>query len=151
LGAGNYVANNIRECKRPEKMLQLYEYEGCPFCRRVRETLTILDLDAEIFPTPRETFKKYGFIDKSRFRPIVLKKGGKSQFPFLIDPNTGVAMYESNDINRYLWKEYGSEAAPFLFDRLGSLPILNLGVFVASAFRVSSSVCSPNPLQSSQL
>ena len=61
LGAGNYVASNIRECKRPKKMLQLYEYEGCPFCRRVRETLTILDLDAEIFPTPRETFKKYGF------------------------------------------------------------------------------------------
>ena len=151
LGAGNYVANNIRECKRPKKMLQLYEYEGCPFCRRVRETLTILDLDAEIFPTPRETFKKYGFIDKSRFRPIVLKKGGKSQFPFLIDPNTGVAMYESSDIIQYLWKEYGSKAAPFLFDRLGSLPILNLGVFVASAFRVSSSMCSPNPLQSSQL
>ena len=60
-------------------------------------------------------------------------------------------MYESSDIIQYLWKEYGSKAAPFLFDRLGSLPILNLGVFVASAFRVSSSMCSPNPLQSSQL
>ena len=68
-----------------------------------------------------------------------------------IDPNTGFAMYESNDIVQYLWKEYGSEASPFLFDRLGSLPILNLGVFFASAFRVSSSVCTPNPLQSSQL
>ena len=45
-------------------------------------------------------------------------------------------MYESADIVKYLWKEYGSEATPFIFDRLGSLPILNLGLFAASAFRI---------------
>ncbi len=45
-------------------------------------------------------------------------------------------MYESADIVKYLWKEYGSEATPFIFDHLGSLPILNLGLFVASAFRI---------------
>ena len=29
---------------RPAKTLELYEFEGCPFCRKVREALTMLDL-----------------------------------------------------------------------------------------------------------
>lgn len=136
LGAGNHVANNVNRCKRPKQMLQLYEYEGCPFCRRVREVLTILDLDAEIYPTPRETFKKYGYVDESRFRPSVLKLGGKLQFPFLVDPNNDVKMYESAKIVEYLWSEYGKEASPFVLDRVASLPILNLGVFIASGIRM---------------
>ena len=135
-GAGNHVASNVNHCKRPKKMLQLYEYEGCPFCRRVREALTVLDLDAEIYPTPRETFKKYGYVDESRFRPAVLKLGGKLQFPFLVDPNNGVKMYESAKIVEYLWSEYGAEASPFVLDALASLPVLNLGVFLASGIRM---------------
>ena len=31
---------------RPAKLLKLYEFENCPYCRLVREVLTELDLDA---------------------------------------------------------------------------------------------------------
>ena len=39
--------------QRPAQLLELYEFEACPFCRKVREALTILDLDAMIFPCPK--------------------------------------------------------------------------------------------------
>ena len=136
IGAGGFVASGLESCKRPKKLLQLYEYEGCPFCRRVRETLTILDLDAEIFPTPRETFKEYGYANESRFRPAVLKHGGKCQFPFLVDPNNNIKMYESLEIVKYLWDTYGDKASPSLFDRLANLPGLSAGLFLAGAFRM---------------
>ncbi len=84
---------------RPEKTLELYEYEGCPFCRKVREALTVLDLEAMIYPCPRKG---------PRFRKDVIEMGGKSQFPYLVDANTGVSMYESNHIVRYLFKTYGA-------------------------------------------
>eukprot|EP00899_Mesostigma_viride_P011438 jgi/Mesvir1/20295/Mv19898-RA.1 len=78
--------------------IQLYEFEACPFCRRVRETLTELDLVADIYPCPK---------DAVRHRDIVLARGGKAMFPYMIDPNTGVAMYESADIVKYLYRTYG--------------------------------------------
>ena len=47
LGAGMEVGPIGR---RPEKPLELYEFEGCPFCRKVREALSVLDLDAVVYP-----------------------------------------------------------------------------------------------------
>ena len=41
-------------------------------------------------------------------------EGGRYQFPYLVDPNNGVSMYESADIVEYLFSEYGEGA------RLGS-------------------------------
>ena len=43
----------------------------------------------------------------SRFRPEVLKHGGKQLFPYLVDENTGVHMYES--VSRMLEKQSASE------------------------------------------
>ena len=83
---------------RPAKTLQLYDIENCPYCRLVREALTELDLDAEIYPCPKQG---------ERFRPEVVERGGKAQFPYLVDPNTGVEMYESLDIVEYLFDTYG--------------------------------------------
>ena len=88
---------------QPAKHLQLYEFEACPFCRLVREALTELDLDALIYPTPH---------GGKRFRPKVAEMGGKQQFPFLVDPNSGESMYESADIIDYLYRRYGGRAAP---------------------------------------
>ena len=82
---------------RPEKPLELYEFEGCPFCRKVREALSALDLDAVVYPCPK---------NGPRFRPDVERRGGKAQFPYFVDPNAGVAMYESDDIVRYLEDTY---------------------------------------------
>lgn len=90
---------------RPEHLLQLFEFEGCPFCRKVREALSILDLDAEIFPCPK---------NGPRFRPALAKRGGKEQFPYLVDPNTGREMYESDAIVAYLFGKYGAGPPPWL-------------------------------------
>ena len=84
--------------KQPAKPLKLYEFEGSPFCRRVREVITLLNLDVEIYPCPKGG-KKY--------RQIVKDKGGKKQFPFLIDENTGDQLYESQQIIHHLFKHYG--------------------------------------------
>ncbi|MBI2382676.1 MAG: glutathione S-transferase N-terminal domain-containing protein [Gammaproteobacteria bacterium] len=83
--------------KQPEKPLELYEFEASPYCRLVREALTELDLDAAIYPCPK---------GGTRFRPRAVELGGKSQFPFLVDPNTGRRMHESADIVRYLADTY---------------------------------------------
>lgn len=84
--------------QQPAKPLELYEFEASPYCRLVREALTELDLDALILPCPQ---------GGKRFRPKVKTLGGKHQYPFLVDPNTGARLYESADIIAYLAKTYG--------------------------------------------
>ncbi len=88
---------------RPEKTLELYEFEGCPYCRKVREALSVLDLDALILPCPK---------NGPRYREQVKERGGKYQFPYLVDPNTGKEMYESDEIVRYLFERYGDGQVP---------------------------------------
>jgi glutathione S-transferase len=108
---------------RPELPVELYEFEACPYCRKVREALTMLDLEAMIYPCPK---------NGPRFRKEVVAKGGKAQFPYLVDPNTGKAMYESDDIVAYLYQTYGDGRVP-IFLSLG--PLTTLGASLASAFR----------------
>lgn len=100
------------QSEKPPRPLVLYEFEGCPFCRRVREAISVLALDVLVYPCPRETLKQYGYCKESRFRPEVLAKGGRLQFPFLIDPNQGNRqLYESDAIITYLWETYGARAS----------------------------------------
>ena len=44
---------------------------------------------------------------RSPRRPELLARAGKIQVPYLEDPNTGVKMFESRDIARYLRSTYG--------------------------------------------
>ena len=88
----------------PKEPIILYEFEACPFCRRVREALSQLDLTVEVRPCPKDAVKH---------RTEVEAMGGKLTFPFLVDPNTEAGeggMYESEDICRYLYAEYGNGA-----------------------------------------
>jgi glutathione S-transferase len=111
--------------RQPARPLELYEFEGCPFCRLVREVLTELDLDAMVLPSPH---------GGERFRPAVARLGGKAQFPYLVDPNTTRSMYESADIVRYLAATYGDREVGQGF--LGrSLAVATS--FVASATRLT--------------
>lgn len=48
--------------------------------------------------------------DGPTFRPKANKLGGKQQFPYMVDPNTKISMYESDDIIRYLFDSYGEGA-----------------------------------------
>lgn len=84
--------------QQPEKALKLYEFEGSPYCRRVREVMSLLNLDYEVYPCPK---------GGQKYRQMVKDKGGKRQFPFFVDENTGIEMYESQDIIHYLFKHYG--------------------------------------------
>jgi len=80
---GGYMTvekSNVQAYPRPTQPVQLYEFEGCPFCRKVREAVAILDLDVEFKPCP---------MNGPTFRPEAIKMGGKSQFPFMLDPKTG--------------------------------------------------------------
>jgi glutathione S-transferase len=132
LGIGWFARTHAR---KPEKLLELYEFEACPFCRKTREAITGLDLDVKVFPCPK---------GGERFRP------GKKQFPYLVDPNTGTEMYESMDIARYLAKTYGDGSLPIGL-RLG--PISTLTSMVASAWRaghggrVKKSIAPEKPLE----
>ncbi|XVE60686.1 hypothetical protein DITRI_Ditri05aG0148200 [Diplodiscus trichospermus] len=87
----------------PPMPMQLFEFEACPFCRRVREALTELDLSVEVYPCPKGSL---------RHREMVRSIGGKEQFPFLVDPNSGISMYESGDIVKYLFKKHGEGKSP---------------------------------------
>jgi glutathione S-transferase len=102
LGAGGAVGSLG---SRPEQPLELYEFEACPFCRKAREALSILDLPARIYPCPKRG---------TRFREALIERGGKAQFPYLVDPNNNIEMYESDDIVNYLFETYGDGNVPLL-------------------------------------
>ncbi len=87
----------------PEQTLKIYDMENCPFCRLAREALDELQLDFELYPSPKKG---------QRYRPELIERGGKAQFPYLIDPNTNTEMYESLDIVRYLYATYGDGQLP---------------------------------------
>ncbi len=108
---------------RPEKLLELYEFEGCPFCKKVREALSILDLDCVILPCPK---------NGPRFREELITRGGKAQFPYLVDPNSGREFYESGEIVRYLFAEYGSGRVPLA---LAAGPLTDVSAVFANLLR----------------
>ncbi|WP_216935871.1 MULTISPECIES: glutathione S-transferase N-terminal domain-containing protein [unclassified Acinetobacter] len=100
---------------QPEKSIKLYEFEGSPFCRRVREVLTLLNLDYEVYPCPK---------GGTKYRSVVKQLGGKTRFPFLVDENTGHQMYESQDIIHHLFKHYGqSGKTPKKYANYPEIPV----------------------------
>ncbi len=110
LGFGLRRANGARPAAQP---LVLYEFENCPYCRKAREALSHLDLDVEVRPVARGSAR----------RAELKARGGKMMVPYLVDPNSGREMYESDDIVRYLYTTYGDGRAPgiFRFSPLGNL------------------------------
>jgi glutathione S-transferase len=111
---------------RPSLPLELYEFEGCPYCRKVREALSILDLDALVRPCPK---------NGPRFREEVRRRGGKTQFPYLVDPNTRKEMYESDDIVNHLFATYGDGGLPWT---LAGGPLTDVGAMLAGLWRPGS-------------
>ncbi|EPR57496.1 glutathione s-transferase, n-terminal domain containing protein [Toxoplasma gondii TgCatPRC2] len=126
LFSGYFAASGLERCKRPQIPLRLYEFEGCPFCRKVRETLSVLALECDIFPCPRETLQIAGYCRNSRYRPAVKAAGGALMFPYLEDPNTDIRMYQSDEIIKYLWREYGASARAPLNYRLAKIGVIEM-------------------------
>ncbi|RZC78619.1 hypothetical protein C5167_002829 [Papaver somniferum] len=200
---------------RPEKPIEIYEFEGCPFCKKglsftappyltekiacctrhwmlsyradldnygepdsshmvvgpiftappyltekiacctrhwmlscradlaimVREIVSVLDLDVLYYPCP---------MNGPNFRPKVAQMGGKKQFPYMVDPNTGVAMYESDSIIKYLAEKYGDGTVPLSLS-LGLLTTLTEGFAMIGRMGKGSSYTPsklpPKPLE----
>ncbi|MDN6318492.1 MAG: glutathione S-transferase N-terminal domain-containing protein [Marinobacter sp.] len=116
----------VKEAPQPEQPLVLYDMEGCPYCRRVREALTALNLDVQIRPCP-----KGGRV----FRKQAEVSGGKQQFPLLVDRNTDTVMYESEAIIEYLFRQYAGMSVPGYYRERIWQPVLGSLGSVASAMR----------------
>lgn len=101
-GRGSQVSSAAKNAPRPKKPLVLYSYEGNQFCRLVREVLTELDIVYELRNAGKESPR----------RQELAKASGNTQCPFLLDPNNDVAMPESADIIKYLYKNYGTFTPP---------------------------------------
>ena len=105
-----------------EQPIILYEFEGCPFCRIAREAISEAGVTVLVRPCPKAG---------KRFRPQVKEEGGKAQFPYLVDPNMNVRMYESADIAAHIRKNYGSKIRPFIhWLGPGNLMASSLGVMI---------------------
>jgi glutathione S-transferase len=79
----------------PDELLEVYQFEGCPFCSKVRQKMTDLGLDfiaRQVDPN-----------DRSRVEEV----SGQTNVPVLVDTNTDTTMPESDDIVDYLDEKYG--------------------------------------------
>jgi glutathione S-transferase len=125
-----YIVRPIaqRSPPRPEHPVELFDQASCPYCRKVREVLSELDLDYIQRSSPRGA--------RTGGRPFARDKG-RQQFPFLVDANVGVEMYESEDIITHLLETYG-RGRPWLFRVIS--PLNTATAHVASAFRPFGSV-----------
>jgi len=118
LGRGLTPSVTAERRPKPPRLLELYEFEACPYCRKVRVVLCELDLDYLVHPVAHGSPR----------RAQLLELGGKMQVPYLVDPNTGARLYESEDIMAYLNATYGAGAragwrlpVPRLLDDVGSI------------------------------
>ncbi len=128
---------------RPAQPLILYEFQGCPFCRKVRNAVSALGLDVLVRPCPS---------GGATWRPEAIAKGGKRQFPYLIDPNPEggeVAMYESDDIIAYLFRTYGPGDVPTAFAFRNGAILNSLGLLgrMGAGSRAKPALMPPQPLQ----
>jgi glutathione S-transferase len=94
LGRGSYYYRSTP----PSLLLELYSYEGSPFCRIVREVLCELELAYLLHNVAHGSPKREAFVQRS----------GKMMVPYLIDPNHNVAMFESADIVAHLRTTYAA-------------------------------------------
>lgn len=113
---------------RPSAPLELHEFESCPFCRKVREVLVWLDLDAEIRPCPP---------GGHRHRDL---HGGP--YPLLID--AGEAVRGSSPIVRRLVERHGDGRVPWPL-RLGPLTTATTALASALLPRVRALPARPLP------
>lgn len=83
--------------------LELYNLQGCPYCKKVRRAFADLELAYETHSVPRSKS------DRSE----VYEASGQYGVPVLVDHTNGIdGMPESDDIVDYLYEEYGDGQEP---------------------------------------
>jgi len=108
---------SVRAARKAEKPLTLYSFESSPYSRPVRELLCELELPYQLINLGKQqwsdmgpakarfTLKPYQPIKHSK-REAFMVMYGDVQVPFIVDPNTGIQMFESKDIILYLRNTY---------------------------------------------
>lgn len=79
-----------------DNLMEVYQFEGCPFCSKVRTKLTELQIDfiaRQVKPNGN--------------REKVEELSGQTGVPVLVDHENDVVMNESDDIVDYLEEHYG--------------------------------------------
>jgi glutaredoxin 3 len=77
-------------------MLELYQFEGCPFCARVRQQLDDLGLDYLVRTVPH--------LRGARRRVETIS--GQTGVPVLVDPERDAVVTDSQEIADYLRAHY---------------------------------------------
>ncbi len=120
---------------QPEKLLILYEHEACPYSRRVREVMTLLNLDYESRPSPHK-----GHVYRDELKELA----GTTQVPFLIDDNIakgteGNQILDSQAVIDHLFANYSKKGfTPDKYQRQSkkdNASIANKAASVASMMR----------------
>ena len=75
-------------------LLELYQFEECPYCKMVRAKLTDLEIDYIIRNVPRDREK----------REKVIEVSGQPSVPVLVDKNTNphTVLSDENEIIAYV-------------------------------------------------
>ena len=122
LGAGIKARHSRKQptppSQQPDLPLILYSFESSPFSRPVREKLCELELTYILINLGKQQFSDMGpaqfHWSLKPYKPLpntkrdeFFKQHGNVQVPYLMDPNTGIDMFESKDILRYLEERYG--------------------------------------------
>ncbi|WP_263079705.1 glutathione S-transferase N-terminal domain-containing protein [Endozoicomonas sp. Mp262] len=126
--AGSSLASSLRlnagsrkvPSRIPEKPLKLYSFESSPYSRLVREQLSELELPyllinlgkqqwADMGPASfRMSIRPYKPLPGTK-RSLFFEEHGDVQVPYLEDPNTDTALFESRAIVKYLQRTYQAQ------------------------------------------
>lgn len=101
----------------PGQLLELYSFEGSPYCRLVRELLCELSIPYVVRQLGKQQRADFGpavfRFHRGEYKPLpgsrresLLQQYGQVQVPLLIDPNTDQAIFESKDIIQHIKEHY---------------------------------------------
>lgn len=93
---GSSKQNDARPDNTRMLPIEVWGNEASPFVKPVREKLCKLCLSHSMVSCSRG----------SSNRDKMMKKTGRFQVPYIVDPNTGIEMYESAEIVKYLDNVY---------------------------------------------
>jgi glutathione S-transferase len=86
-------------------MLEVYQFEGCPYCQKVREKLSELGISYVLHNPRLGKSDDHRVTNETTYAELV-DGGGMDQVPYLVDTDREVTMYESDDIVEYLETHY---------------------------------------------
>ena len=110
--------DTARPSKAVEQLLTLYSFESSPYSRLVRERLCEYEIPYRLVNLGKQQLSDVGpanaRLSLKPYKPLentkrwdFWKAHGNVQVPYLVDPNTGTSLFESQDILAYLDRNYG--------------------------------------------